>query len=122
MVADRMASLHVGSVTQDIEEEIVATLEQLLEALKTMQQENEQQLGGASAEGESQPLLPPSAELKLLRCSQVRVNARTTAIEQARLEGAESQETLRRLLETVADRQARCAEIAREMHERQSQP
>ena len=119
-VAERLAALHVGPLTQGLEQEIVDTLEQLLEALRRMQQENEQQQsGGMSGDSENTPLLPPSAELKLLRSSQIRVNSRTTAIEQARFDRAESEELLARALAGAATRQAECAEMARDMRDRQ---
>ena len=55
-------------------QEIVDTLDQLLGAVLQMQQENEQQQGKGQSQqgGETEPLLPPSAEYKLLRASQHR--------------------------------------------------
>ncbi|MHC4695127.1 MAG: hypothetical protein ACYTFA_00110 [Planctomycetota bacterium] len=120
--ADRLAALDVGPITQNIEREIVETLEQLLEAVQRMQQENEQQAGSGGTDPENQPLLPPSAELKLLRSSQVRVNSRTVAIETARAAQSETPETLAGLLNTAAARQAQCAQIAQEMRDRQNRP
>jgi len=122
-VADRLAGYLVGALTQTIEREIVETLEQLLEAVRRMQQENEQQgmPQDSMADGPT-ALLPPSAELKLLRSSQLRVNTRTTVIEMSRTEGAEPPEALDGALRKVAGRQNECAEIAREMRDRQHQP
>ena len=67
-------------------------------------------------------MLPPSAELKLLRSSQVRVNSRTVAIEMVRAAQSETPEGLAGLVRTAAARQAQCAQIAREMHDRQNRP
>ncbi len=121
-LADRLGGLRVGPLTQDLQREVVDTLGQLLEAVKRMQQENEQQSASGGEDNENPPLLPPSAELKLLRSSQVRINARTAAIEAARAAGTESASSLAGLLTTTATRQAQCAESAREIQERQNRP
>lgn len=122
-VSDRLADYLVGILTQTIEREIVETLEQLLEAVQRMQQENEQpgMSEGNMSDGPT-ALLPPSAELKLLRSSQLRVNTRTTVIETSRAEGTEPAKTLDDALRKVAGRQNECAEIARDMRDRQHQP
>lgn len=121
--ADRLTELKTGTLTQTIQQEIVDTLEQLLEAVKKMQQENEQGGGGGqSAGGENQGLLPESAELKLLRSSQFRVNQRTLVIETSRAEDADDQESIAQALQAVADRQGECALIAREIRDRKNVP
>ncbi len=122
-VADRLWSLNVGLLTQSIEREIVETLEQLLEAVQIMQQENEQHGPPSAQDGsEDQPLLPTSAELKLLRASQLRINTRTAAIAEAVEERTESAQTSAGALNTLARRQKECADIADEMRERQRLP
>ncbi len=120
LVAKRLADLKVARLTQAIEQEIVETLEQLLEAVQRMQQENEQggQSGQSGGGGEDKPLLPESAELKLLRASQMRVNTRTDAIAEAIVEGTESEQTSAEGLEAVAGRQRECAEIAGEIRDK----
>lgn len=121
-VADRLGQLNVGPITQRIEREIVDTLEQLLDAVKRMQEENEQQQAaqGGGKQDKEPPLLPPSAELKLLRSSQVRVNDRTETIEQARSDQSESKEWIEESLKTTAERQNACAKVAKEMRDRDS--
>jgi uncharacterized protein (UPF0147 family) len=123
-VADRLAAYRVAVLTQTIEQEIVDTLEQLLEAVQQMQRENEQQSGASGMpmmDGDT-PLLPPSAELKLLRASQVRINTRTQVIASARSEQTDSEQALGDSLRKVARRQVQCAEIAQEMRDRQGRP
>ena len=121
-VAVRLVAYSVSALTQAIEQEIVDTLEQLLEALQRMQQENEQQAQSQMGESGESPLLPESAELKLLRASQVRINTRTDAIESARIEKTDTDDALAEALATVADRQLDCARIARQMRDLQHQP
>ena len=123
VVAGRLGALRVGLLTQSIEKEIVETLEQLIDAVQKMQQENEQQGGPMSPGGnEDQPLLPTSAELKLLRASQARINGRTAAIARAAEERTSSAETSTEALTTLAQRQEECAAIASEMRERNLLP
>jgi hypothetical protein len=118
VVSDRLAEALVGPLTQSIEEEVVETLEELIQATQRMQQENEQQGGPMPSGSELAPLLPTSAELKLLKASQQRVNTRTQVIDETRNSGEESEATLARSLEAAARRQLECAEIAREMRDR----
>lgn len=122
-VAERLASFRSGVLTQTIQEEIIDTLAQLLDAVKKMQEENEQQGDGKQGGGDQDPpLLPNSAELKLLRSSQQRVNSRTEKIEWARIEQIETDEELGKALAVTAKRQADCATIAKEMRDRLGSP
>jgi hypothetical protein len=123
-VADLLVERWVGPVTQGIEKEILDALEQIIEATQRMQQENQnrQQMQPQNSEDETSPLLPPSAELKLLRASQVRVNTRTASLEQSRGAGDLSPESLRSLLDAVARRQAECADIAGQIRTREEGP
>lgn len=122
-VADRLSELLLGALTQQVQRDIVDTLEQLLGSVQRMQQENEQQDGsGEAGDSQDQPLLPTSAELKLLRSSQHRVNERTAAIESAKADPAESPEELRKATDDLADRQKELSSVATEMRDRQQQP
>lgn len=124
-VADRLNELKVGLLTQTIEEEIIDALTQLLEAVEKMQQENEQDDsdGGQSESGEGDsPLLPESAELKLLRASQFRVNTRTEALDLAQREGSETREELDDVFKSVSHRQKQCAQTAEEMRDLLNKP
>ena len=122
-VADRLALYYVGPLTLTIQEEIVTTLEQLLEALQKMQQDNEQQRSQSSSGGgnnKNSPLLPTSAEFKLLRSSQLRVNTRTTIIEETQTDSSEPEDVLLDAFSQVARRQKECAEIAKDMRDKTS--
>ena len=126
-VADRLAAYQVGALTQAIEQEIVETLEQLLGAVQRMRQDNEQQgMSGLSSDAGQSPLLPQSAELKLLRSSQLRVNKRTAAIEEdvkiIEHGNVQMDSDLLEVFRVVAERQVECARIAKEMRDRRYQP
>ena len=121
-VATRLSELLVDPLTQAMQKELIETLEQLLESVKRMQQENEQPEGMPMDDDRNSPLLPASAELKLLRSSQHRINTRTQAIESMRQTGGEASDTLARDFRQVAERQTECEEIARQLHDRKNQP
>jgi hypothetical protein len=124
-VADRLEGLNVGPLTQTMQQEVLDTIEQLTEAVQRMQRENEQQQmqqQQQAQDDQNTPLLPTSAELKLLRASQLRVNTRTRAIDQSRSEKSESAEAISRAIEGASRRQMECTEIAEQMRERIDQP
>jgi hypothetical protein len=77
-VARRLGKADVGSVTQVIEEDIINTLKEMIEALKKAQQNIQAR---KSQGGQSPPLnqkfIDLLAELKMIRAMQVRVNTRT---------------------------------------------
>jgi len=118
-VAQRLSVSKVATITQTIEQEIVDTLEELLDAVQEMQQQNEQQQSGQQQQNNGEPpLLPKSAELKLLRASQQRINTRTLAIEQSVSQGTETPKSGAGGLKKLATRQVECLDIAREMRDR----
>ncbi|MCH7727115.1 MAG: hypothetical protein IH991_11635 [Planctomycetes bacterium] len=80
-VAERLARVKVGPLTQEIEEEIIETLEYLIEALEEEQNMNEENPPGPppppGPNGEP-PLVDQLAELKMIRGLQERVYKRHT--------------------------------------------
>ena len=133
-VETRLKALYVGVLTQAIQKEIVSTLQDLVDAVEKRQQEMSDQppQQGKPGSPDEQPLLPTSAELKLLKAMQVRVNGRTSVIEDTRAatdpdaplragtKGVESEASLRKATEGVARRQGEAAKIAEEMRELES--
>ncbi len=120
--ADRLAVFQVGPITQSVQAEIIDALEQLLEAVKKMQEENESQQGQPKPQQQGpQPLLPASAELKLLRSSQLRINNRTGVIASQMEKGAEEKSAAAKSLVKLSARQTQCANIAREIRDKQPQ-
>jgi hypothetical protein len=75
-VKDFLFKTKVGSLTQEIEEDIIQTLEEMIKALQKAQQPNRP---GPTGHGPHAPppLVDQVAELKLLRSMQVKVNRRT---------------------------------------------
>src|SRR5262249_19863198 len=81
-VSRRLRATDVDNVTQTIEQDIIDTLKEMVEALKKAQkdqqakkqQQQQQQQGGGN---QDQKLIDLIAELKMVRSLQIRVNART---------------------------------------------
>jgi hypothetical protein len=73
-------------MTQELQKDIERTIGEILEAIKTAQKQSEEQKQQEQGEQEEKPqaLVPGSAELKLLRTAQKRVNDRTSSFEAAR--------------------------------------
>jgi hypothetical protein len=81
-VVRRLGKADVGTVTQGIEQDIIATLKEMIEALEKAKQDlqnrqqNRQQQSQQQQQA-NQPLIDRLAELKMIRSMQVRVNNRT---------------------------------------------
>jgi hypothetical protein len=103
-VARRLGKADVGTVTQVIEQDIIAALKEMIEALKKAQQDAK---GGAGQPGQpqNQKLIDLLAELKMIRAMQVRVNSRTKVYAQ-RYPGEQAEEPdIQKELNELAQRQ-----------------
>jgi hypothetical protein len=119
-VAKRLGEKQTGEITRGIQGQIVETLEELIAAIEQRQKDgppppNGNQAGGRGGDPGDTPLLPGSAELKLLRSCQVRVNRQThdlaAAAEKAPAEVGDHAQRL-------SDRQEQLADMARKINER----
>jgi hypothetical protein len=99
-------------------DDIIAALREILGVIEQkredMQESDEQ--GEQSPQNASEPLVPGSAELKLLRASQVRINRRTDELQKSTL-GPPPPEA-QRAFDELAGRQRQLADLARRMNER----
>ncbi len=79
-VADRLDAAKVESITQGIEQDIIAALQEMIEALQKAQKDLEKQKQQQQAQPgrpQDMPLVDAIAELKMIRALQMRVNTRT---------------------------------------------
>ncbi len=80
-VAGRLRRTDTGVVTQTVENDIIATLQEMIEALKKARKDNQnkpqQQRPQQTGPPPPQGLIDMIAELKMIRSMQVRVNSRT---------------------------------------------
>jgi hypothetical protein len=115
-VSGRLDRGLVATVTQTIQKEIEATLEDLIEAVRQESENSDGQGEGGEMPGDA-PLLPASAELKMLLRMQLRINDRTTAIDKQRGKG-EADASLTEQARHVSRRQDDLGELTRRMGER----
>jgi hypothetical protein len=109
-------NMRTDKYTAMLQKEIETTLEELIEALQIIQ--SQRQGGGGGGGGGQEPLLPNSAELKLLRSAQLRINRRTVALDQTRAPGASLEDSLKDETRKISDRQAEIAEMTVRILER----
>jgi hypothetical protein len=124
-VADRLASVKVGLITQIAEEEIIAALEDMITALQKAQQDLEEgdqdpPPPGQPVDPGDMPLVDEIAELKMIRGMQIRINTRTKRYSRLLVDrddpvGTTLDEDLRRELLKLADRQKRIYGITRDL-------
>lgn len=118
-VAKLLDARQTDTYTTTLQKEIEITLEELIEALQEAQKQKKEGSGGSGGGGGGEePLLPGSAELKLLRSAQLRINRRTAAIDTARSGGAELNEVMKVELQGLAGRQAEIGEMTIRILER----
>ena len=116
-VVRRLDRAEVGPLTQSIEEEIIAALEEMIEAVGRAQQDADERKSRPMPPGapQDQPLVDSLAEIKMIRAMQMRVNRRTERYSKL-VEGeqAESPDLLE-ALDRLAERQARIHQITRDL-------
>ncbi len=116
-VATRLDRSDTSPATRRVLADIIALLEEILNAVERKREEDArlEQQGGQQSGDRPRALLPGSAELKLLRSSQQRLNERTLelAVLPDALDGDQA-----RTMQRLSQRQRRLAELARRMNER----
>ncbi|GAA5506241.1 hypothetical protein [Novipirellula caenicola] len=119
-VAERLGETKIDAVTQGIQQDILAALEEMIAATQKAQRDLEkkkQQQQGQPQQGgkQEQPLVEALAELKLIRTMETRIKT-TTSRYAGLLESKEStaEETLP-LLQDLSERQNRLYQITRDL-------
>jgi len=116
IVQRRLELADVAPVTQAIEQDIIDTLKEMVDALKKARQENKDSKSGKSKAGDPPPpqdqkLLDQIAELKMIRSMQLRVNGRTATYGRM-YEGEQARDmNVRRELRNLSERQERITDI-----------
>lgn len=119
-VARRLRDAKTDEVTQGLEQDIIATLEETLaalqKALKELREQKSSQQQQAGEPGE-QPLVDQLAELRMIRALQTRVNNRTEFYDRL-IQGDQAQEAeLLEALRELANRQERIYSATRDLHQ-----
>jgi hypothetical protein len=118
-VADRLSGTKIGVLTQGLEEEIIASLEEMIESLQKAQkdlEEQQQQQQQQQGQPGDKPLVDKIAELKMIRALQMRVNTRTTRYSRLLEDsddpvGQAEDEDLRQSLGKLGERQERIQRV-----------
>ncbi len=117
-VAKRLADVKLGIITQGLEEDIIATMEEILaslqQAIKELREQKSQKQQGEGQPGE-QSLVDQLSELRMIRALQMRVNRRTTKYDEM-IDGEQAFEAeLLEALDKLAIRQERIFEATRDL-------
>ena len=118
-VADLLQEERTDSITQLIQKEIEITIQDLLDALQEAQGEPSEGGGGGGGGGD-QPLLKKSAELKIMRMHQVRLNRRAKQIQRIS-QGNELDQRLQLEASEAAQMQQRLVEMLEEILQKEGQ-
>lgn len=116
-VADRLAAAQANRGVQMLQEELESILRDMIEAVKKQQEALEQGGGGGGGGDGSPPLLPGSAELKLLRSCQIRINKATESLHEELNATGEGADGIREAIEHLSIKQSKVADMAKSMHE-----
>jgi hypothetical protein len=122
-VGDRLAAADASESVRATQEAIAQALKELLEAVEKKQAENDPANSESeNAEEGPQPLLPGSAELKLLRSCQLRVNQATLQAEKDRAKEGADLRAWEVRVGKLAQRQQQVHDMAKAMHESLTKP
>ncbi len=117
-IRDRLNEADTGILTQGVEEDVIAALEEMITALekaqKDMQEQKPGQPGQAGGEQEM-PLVDTIAELKMIRAMQMRVNNRTQRYTELTKTEQASEPQILQALEELAERESRIHKITRDI-------
>ncbi len=119
-VAERLTALKVAQITQGLEKDIIAALEETIAALensmKNLEKKRTPPGQPVAVQPGDMPLVDKLAELKMIRSLQMRINKRTQRYgEMITGEQAETPELLK-ALEGLADRQQRVFRATADLH------
>lgn len=111
-VVEFLAAANVGGVTQSVEKDILAALEEMIAALQKAIKDHEDQKSQPSQSGQSRdpPLVDQLSEIKMVRALQMRVNVRTERYGKLK----ESPE-VREVLAKLSRQEARVNKITRDL-------
>ena len=110
-VARRLSKADVGTVTQVIEQDIIAALKDMIEALKKAQQDLKSQGQSPPGQPQNQKLIDLLAELKMIRAMQIRVNSRTKVYGQQYTGEQASDPDIKKELDDLAQRQLKIFDV-----------
>ena len=118
-VVQRLAQVKVGVVTQGVEQDIIAALEEAIAAIQQAQkdaQDKKGQAGGRPGEPQEPPLVGLLSELKMIRTLQMRVNKKTDRYVKWLADGQVDLDEIAPDLHKLADHQERIYHATHHLH------
>jgi chromatin segregation and condensation protein Rec8/ScpA/Scc1 (kleisin family) len=120
-IAERLNRSRTDLITQTLEEDVIASLEETLAALQQALEDvrdkraQQQQQGGGGGNSSEQSLVDQLAEIRMIRALQLRVNRRTEQFG-AMIEGEQARESeLLDMLDELALRQAKIQQATHDL-------
>jgi hypothetical protein len=126
-VQKRLAAKDPGTLTQAVQTEIERNLQAMIDSIKeTLMDRREKKKsgggGGGGGGGGKQPLVPPIAELKMLRMMQLQINSRTNVLDQQAAAKALPKDQVDQQAKELSDREARVKKLADETAAKLNRP
>ena len=117
-VGRRLAKADVGTVTQVIEQDVIADLKEMVAALKKAREGSSHQppTDATTSPPKDPALIETLAELKMIRSMQKRVNSRTETYGERYVGEQTSQPEIRQELQDLSDRQKRIFRVNNDMY------
>jgi hypothetical protein len=117
MIEKRLDKYDTATMTQQMEEDVIAALKDMIDALKKKRQEMSDAKSNPKPPGQPPPqkLLDLLAELKLIRAQQVQVNNRTTQYGKQDPVEQTDNELIAKELELIAKRQVRLEDMLKKI-------
>ncbi|QDV11982.1 hypothetical protein CA51_18580 [Rosistilla oblonga] len=122
-VSERLTESKIGPITQGLEEDILAAIEEMIAALQQAQREQEEKKNKPKPPGQPQqgqpgesPLVQPIAELKLIRTLEMRIKTTTERYANMLPDGTpELPAELGELVDELSQRQLRLYRVTRDI-------
>jgi len=121
-VEERLRRADVGSITQSIEDTIIESLQEMIDAVAQAKKESQErsqrdqnQPPGSQAAQDEQNLIDQLSELRMIRTMQRRINERTARYEELLREGKSDIAVLEKNVDELARQQLRIRQILRDM-------
>jgi len=118
-VSQLLQQERTDQLPQLVQKEIEITIQDLLDALKEAQKNPSEGGGGGGGGGGEQPLLKKSAELKILRMHQMRLNRRAIQIDRIRGQDQQLDPALEQEASQAAEIQQRLIQMLEELLEKE---
>jgi len=120
-----LAGKDAGELTQGIQAEIERNLREMIDAIRKELSHRRRKGDDGAADpgsgggGGEAPLVPMTAELKMLRLLQLQINGRTVLLDRQKAKAPPPADAIRRQIKLLSERQAKLANMTTELNKKQ---